>query len=89
MWRDQLSVNPRQLFEFDLTELQMPWKHAFFLRMTKLQKKFLKELLKYFHLQSPSLLPQRIFFLIHSYFFEAKTRSSKFDEIQQMTVWKV
>lgn len=30
MWRDQLSVNSKQLFAFDFTELWMPRKHAFF-----------------------------------------------------------
>ena len=62
------------------------------LRMTKLKKKKnLKELLKYFYLQTHFLLPWRIlfffFFFIHLYFFEAKTRGGKFDEIVQMTVW--
>lgn len=69
----------------------MPWKHAFIKNdKAKKKKKNPKELLKYFYLQTHFLLPWRIlffFFFIHLYFFEAKTRGGKFDEIVQMTVW--
>ena len=67
----------------------MPWKHAFIKNDKAKKKKKSEGTTKI--LLSPNPFPSALedsfcFFFIHLYFFEAKTRGGKFDEIVQMTV---
>ena len=54
MCRDQLSMNPMQLFEFEFIELWMPWKDAFFLKNNKPATKISEGITTIFPSPNPS-----------------------------------